>query len=88
MSSSFRFLEHPPMPAALHFSIKSVLVFFPSVSRSCSGADVVMALPVPAVAASCTHAREDGRSIRLCRRRRQPVPQPGAAAHTTIEKWL
>jgi hypothetical protein len=54
MSSSFRLLEHPPMPADLHISMRSVLVLFPRVSRSCSGTDVVMVLPVPAVAASCT----------------------------------
>ena len=52
MSSSFRLLEHPPMPAALHFSMRPAFVFFPRVSRSCSGADVVVALP--AVAARCT----------------------------------
>jgi hypothetical protein len=54
MSSSFRLLEHPLMPAALHISMRSILLFFPRVARSSSSANVVVALPVPAVAASCT----------------------------------
>ena len=57
MSSSFRLFEHPLMPAALHSSMRSGNVFFLRVSRSCSRVEVVVVLPVFAVAASCTHAR-------------------------------
>jgi hypothetical protein len=50
MISSFRLFKHPLMPAALHPSMRSDLVFFPRVSRSCSGVSWT------AVAASCgTH---------------------------------
>ncbi len=57
MSSSLRLFEHPLMPAALHFSMRSGTVVFFSVSRSCSGVGVVAALPAHAASASCTCTR-------------------------------
>jgi hypothetical protein len=88
MSSSFRLLEHPPMPADLHISIRSVLVLFPRVSRSCSGTDVVMALPVPAVAESCTL-----RALRWTKHSAVPQKKAACAAarrctHNVKENYL